>query len=132
MSTYVFVDRPVKDVVVLESFTDKQVAEDLPEVRVVGLVVEAERPGVVEVNGKLVGEATAEDLSGSGHLFLHNAVVFLLLGSSLESLPWKRATAEVEHDISQRLHVVAARLLCKRLASNQPSQMHTYQHQDGC
>src|SRR5690606_7979736 len=43
LATYVFVDGPVKDVVVLESFADKQVAENLAEIRIVWLVVEAER-----------------------------------------------------------------------------------------
>jgi hypothetical protein len=107
----VLVDGPVEDVVVLEALTDEQITEDLAEVRVVGLVVEAEGSSVVEVDGKFVGESTAENLGRCGHLLLHDAVVLLLLGGSLETLPWKRATAEVEHDISERLHVVTARLL---------------------
>jgi hypothetical protein len=107
----VLVDGPVKDVVVLEAFTDKEVAEDLAEVRVVGLVVEAERARVVEVDGKLVGEATAQDFGRGRHLLLHDAVVLLLLSSSLQTLPGERATAEVEHDVTERLHVVTTRLL---------------------
>ena len=108
----VLVDGPVEYVVVLEAFTDEEIAEDLAEVRVVGLVIEAEGAGVVEVDGELVGEATAEDLSGSGHLLLHDAVVLLLLGSSLEALPGKRSTAEVEHNVAEGLHVVTTGLLC--------------------
>lgn len=107
----VLVDGPVEDVVVLESFTNEEIAEDLAEVAVVGLVVEAERAGVVEVDGELVGEATAKDLGGGGHLLLHDAVILLLLGGSLETLPRKGTAAEVEHDIAKRLHVIAARLL---------------------
>lgn len=107
----VLVDGPVKDVVVLEALADKEIAEDLAEVAVVGLVVEAERAGVVEVDGELVGEAAAEDLGGSGHLLLHDAVVLLLLGSRLEALPGEGATAKVEHDVAERLHVVTAGLL---------------------
>jgi hypothetical protein len=42
---------------------------------------------------------------------LHDAVVLLLLGSRLQALPRVRAAAEVEHDVAERLHVVAARLL---------------------
>lgn len=38
----VLVHGPVEDVIVLEAFTDEEVAEDLAEIRVVGLVVEAE------------------------------------------------------------------------------------------
>ena len=61
-------DGPVKDIVVLEAFADKQVAEELAEVRVVGLVVEAERTAVVEIDCELVGEAAAEDFGGGRHL----------------------------------------------------------------
>ena len=60
-------DRPVKDVVVLKPFSDKQVAKQFAEVRVVGLVVEAERTAVIEVDGKFIGEASAEVLGGSSH-----------------------------------------------------------------
>lgn len=107
----VLVHGPVKDVVVLEALADKEITEDLAEVAVVGLVIETERSSVVEVDGELVGETAAKDLSGGGHLLLHDAVVLLLLGSSLEALPGERATAEVEHDIAERLHVVTSRLL---------------------
>jgi len=110
----VLVDGPVKDIVVLEALTDEEIAEDLAEVRVVGLVVEAEGTGVVQVDGKLVGEATAEHFGGGGHLLLHDAVVLLLLGSSLQALPGKGSTAEVEHDVSKRLHVITAGLFCSR------------------
>lgn len=107
----VLVDGPVEDVVVLEGFANEEITEDLAEVGVVGLVVEAERAGVVEVDGEFVGESTAQNLGGGGHLLLHNAVVLLLLSSSLQTLPGERTTAEVEHDITERLHVITARLL---------------------
>lgn len=112
----VLVHSPVENVVVLEALADKEVAEDLAEVAVVGLVVEAQGSGVVEVDGELVGEATAEDLGRSGHLLLHDAVVLLLLRSSLQTLPWQRSTAEVQHDVTEGLHVVTAGLLCGRVS----------------
>lgn len=108
----VLVDGPVEDVVVLETLTDEEIAEDLAQVAVVGLVVETQRTSVVQVDGKLIGEATAQDLSWGRHLLLHDAVVFLLLGGSLETLPGQRATAKVEHDIAQGLHIITTRLLC--------------------
>ena len=111
----VLVDGPVEDVVVLEALTDEEVAEDLAEVRVVRLVIEAEGTGVVQVDGEFIGEATAEDLGGGGHLLLHDAVVLLLLSSRLETLPWKGTAAEVEHNVSEGLHVVTAGLLCLQL-----------------
>ena len=107
----VLVDGPVEDVVVLESLTNEQVAEDLAEVAVVGLVVEAEGTSVVQVDGKLVGKAAAENLGGGSHLLLHDAVILLLLSGSLQTLPRQRATAEVEHNIAEGLHIVSSRLL---------------------
>jgi hypothetical protein len=107
----VLVDGPVEDVIVLEALADKKITEDLAEVRVVGLVVEAEGTCVVQIDGKFVGEAAAEDFGRRSHLLLHDAVVLLLLSSSLETLPGQRATAKVEHDIAKGLHVITARLL---------------------
>ena len=109
----VLIDGPVEDVVVLEALTDEEVAEDLSQVRVVGLVIKAEGTSVVEVDGELVGEATAEDLGWGGHLLLHDPVVLLLLGSSLQALPGEGATAEVEHNVSKGLHVITSRLFCR-------------------
>lgn len=43
----VLVDGPVEDIVVLEAFADEEVTEDLAEVRVVRLVIEAQGAGVV-------------------------------------------------------------------------------------
>lgn len=107
----ILVHGPVEDVVVLEALTDEQVAEDLAEIAVVGLVVEAQGAGVVQVDGELVGKSTAQDLSGGGHLLLHDTVVLLLLGSSLQALPREGASAEVEHHITKGLHIVTSRLL---------------------
>ena len=107
----VLVDGPIEDVVILEAFTNEQITEDLAEVRVVGLVVEAKRASVVEVDGELVGEATAENLGGGGHLLLHDAVVLLLLSGSLQTLPGQRSTAEVKHNVAQGFHVVTTGLL---------------------
>ena len=106
----VFVDSPVKDVVILERLTHEQVPEDLAKVGIIRLVVKAKRASVVEVDGKLVGEAAAQDLSGSCHLLLHDSIVLLLLGSRLQSLPRKRTTTEVEHHIAQGLHIITTRL----------------------
>jgi len=51
---------PIEDVVVLETLPDEQVAEQLAEVRVVGLVVEAEGTAVVQEDAKLVRETAAK------------------------------------------------------------------------
>lgn len=99
---------PVKDVVTPEGLADEEVAEHLAKVRVVRLVVEPERARVVQIHGELGGETTAEHFNWSGHLLLHNEIVLLLLGSSLQVLLGQRATAKVEHHVAERLHIVAA------------------------
>lgn len=106
----VFVDGPVENVIVLEGLADEQVPENLPQVRVVGFVIETQGTGVVQVDGELVGETTAKNLCGGGHLLLHDTVVFLLLSSGLQTLPGKRTTAEVEHDITEGFHIITAGL----------------------
>ena len=108
----VLVDSPIEDIVILETLTNEEITEDLSEVGVIRLVIESEGSSVVEVDGKLVGEASAENLGWSGHLLLHDTVILLLLGSSLETLPWERASAEVQHHVAERLHIVTTRLLC--------------------
>ncbi|KAI6775375.1 hypothetical protein HG530_002133 [Fusarium avenaceum] len=114
----VLVDSPVEDIIILETFTNEKVPEDLAEVAVVGLVIESEGSGVVQVNSELVGEATAEDLGRGGHLLLHDTVVLLLLGGSLQSLPGERTTAKVEHDVTEGFHVVTTRLLNTQMSVN--------------
>ena len=94
-------DTPVKDVVVLISFADEKIAEELPQVRVVRLVIEPQGTSVVQEDGKFVGEATAEEVGWCGHLLLHNPIVLLLLCSGLETLPGERSTEEIHEDVGE-------------------------------
>lgn len=91
----ILVDRPVKDIVVLETLSHKEVAEDLSEVGVVRLVVKAQGTGIIQVDGKLVGKAAAQDLGGSGHFLFHDPIILLLLRGGFESLPRQGAAAEI-------------------------------------
>ena len=95
----------------MESFTEEEITEDLAEVGIIRLFIKVERAGVVEVDGKLVWEAIAENLSSCSYLLLHDEIVLLVIGSSLNSLPWERAAAEVKQDIPKRFHVITTRLL---------------------
>src|ERR1700733_1100792 len=104
-------DTPIENVVVLVAFANEKVTEKFAKVRVVGLVVETKGAGVVEENSKFVGIASAEEIGGSGHFLLHDAIVFLLLGSSLEPLPRKGTTEEVHEHVSQRFEIIATGLL---------------------
>ena len=88
--------------------------EEFANVRIVRFVIKAEHMSVFKEDAKFVGETTAEEISGGGHLLLHDAVVLLLLGGRLQALPGQGAAAEVEHDVAERLHVVAAGLFFGR------------------
>ena len=88
-------DAPVKDVVVLVTFTNEKITEELAEVRVVRLIIKAQSTRVVQEDTKFVGEPTAKKVSGCRHLLLHDTVVLLLLRSGLEALPWECSTEEV-------------------------------------
>src|ERR1700730_8160123 len=102
---------PVKDIIILVSLADEEISEELAKVRIVRLVIETESACVVEENAELIGEAAAEEISGSGHLLFHDAVILLLLGSCLQALPGKRAAKEVHENVSERLQVVTTGLL---------------------
>jgi hypothetical protein len=92
---------PVEDIVVLKTLANEKITEDLLEVDVIWLLIEAEGTSVVEVNGKLVRQAVAKDFGRGGHFLKHDALILSRRGSSLESLPGKGATAEVQHNISK-------------------------------
>lgn len=55
--------------------------------------------------------SAAEQVGGGSHLLLHDPVVLLLLGSSLESLPGQRAAQEVHEHVSERLEIITTSLL---------------------
>ena len=88
-------DGPVEEVVVLVPLPDEQVPEQLAQVVVVRLVLEAQGAADLEVGDEFGGEALAEDLHGGGHLALADLLVLLLLGVRLQALPGQGAPQEV-------------------------------------
>lgn len=107
---------PVEDIVVLKTLANEEITEDHSEVDVIWLGIEAEGTSIIEVNGKLVGQTMAKDFGTGGHFLKHDAVIPLLRGSSLETLPWKGATAEVQHNVSKGLQIITSRLLCEDIS----------------
>ena len=103
-------DAPVEHVIVLVAFTNEEVTEELAEVGVVRLVIETQSTGVVQEDRELLRVATAKQVRGGGHLLLHDPVVLLLLGSSLETLPGKRASQEVHENVGKRLEIITTSL----------------------
>ena len=94
-------DAPVKNIIILVTFTDKEIAEKFSQIGVIRFVVEAESPGVVQKYAEFVGEPAAEEIRGGGHLLFHDTIVFLLLGSGFETLPWQGAAEKVHENVCQ-------------------------------
>lgn len=61
-------------------------------------------------------EAVAEILDGSGLLLLTDLLVLLLVGSSLEALPWESASEEVHENVAQGFQVVPTRLFASKMS----------------
>jgi hypothetical protein len=101
---------PIENVVVLIALANEKITEKLAKVRVVGLVVETKGAGVIEEDSKFVGIASAEEIGGGGHFLLHDAIIFLLLSSSLEPLPRKGTAEEVHEHVSQGFEIIATSL----------------------
>ena len=65
----------------------EQISDELAQVRVVGLLLEAERAAVVQVGRELGGLALAELLHRGRQLLLADLLVLLGLGLGLQPLP---------------------------------------------
>jgi hypothetical protein len=104
-------DAPVENVIVLVSLTYKEVTEKLSQIRIIRFVVETKSPSVVQKYAEFVGKPAAEEIRGGRHLLLHDTIVFLLLCSSFETLPWQSAAEEVHENVSQGLKVITTGLL---------------------
>lgn len=61
--------RPIKQSIQLEALAEEELFEQSFQVGVVGLVVEAERAGVLHVRAELGREVFAEGVDGSVHFF---------------------------------------------------------------
>lgn len=90
-------------------------SEELAEVVVVRGIFETEVANISQVLAELLGEALAKILDGGCLLLLANLLVLLLVSSSLETLPRKAATEEVEENMTKRLEIVTSRLLATKM-----------------
>jgi len=111
-------DTPVEHVIILIPFTDKEIPEELPQVGVVGLVVEPQGSSVVQEDGKFVRETTTEKVGRCSHLLLHDPIVLLLLCSGLEALPGEGTTEEVHEDVREGFEIITASLFNSKVSVN--------------
>jgi len=104
-------DTPVENIIVLITFTDEKISEKFSQIGVIRFVIETKSPGVVQKYAEFVGEPTAEEVRRGGHLLFHDAIVFLLLCSSFETLPWQCTAEEVHENVGKGLKVITTGLL---------------------
>ena len=104
-------DTPVENIIVLVTFTDEKIAEKFSQIGVIRFVIETKSPGVVQKYAEFVGKSATEEIRGSGHLLFHDTIVFLLLGSSFETLPWQSTAEEVHKNVSEGFKVITTGLL---------------------
>lgn len=75
--------RPIENIIVDVALAVEEVAEELPQVRVVGLVVKAQRATKVEIGRKLRRKALAQHFNRRANFPLADALVLLLLRGGL-------------------------------------------------
>jgi len=61
----------------------------------------------------LTWETFAQFINRSWHFLLTDSVVFLLLRSCPQSLPWQAASKKVHHYVRDRLYIITTTLLCQ-------------------
>lgn len=92
---------PVIDIVILESLGLEPASEELAKIRVVGPDLEAQRPGVVNVGGKLLGEGITTDVpAGEAKLLSLEQLVSLFFCRSVDVLPRQRAEGKITQHVS--------------------------------
>lgn len=63
---------------------------------------------LLKVDLELLREAMTKELRCRAHFFLHNELVFLMLGLCLGPLPGELPTDQVDKNITDGLHVISS------------------------
>ena len=101
---------PVVLVIVLVALLEEQMPEELPEVIVIGPMVEVQRPAVVQKGNAFLGLIFTDLLRCHLHLHLGDAFELRFLRRGLQALPGQCAENEVHEHVADRFEIVTARL----------------------
>lgn len=93
----------------------ESLGEEVAKVVVIWSILKSKVANVAEVLVELLWETVAKLGDWRRLLLLSDLLVLLLVGRSLQSLPWKTSTEEVHEDVSERLEIIAARLLASEM-----------------
>ncbi|KAG8795553.1 hypothetical protein FRC12_012992 [Ceratobasidium sp. 428] len=98
-------DAPFRDRDILVTLADEEVMGQLPKLAVTRLAFKAEPRTIIQKDAKLGGEPATEQIGGSDHLLLHDAVALLLLRGSLQALARQLASQGMYEYICGRLEI---------------------------
>ena len=101
---------PIKDVVIMVSLANREIAEEFAQVGIVWPLIEAKSTSIIQEDAKLGRESMTQEICGSGHLHLLDTTILLFYRSDLETLPGKGASKEVYQNVSKRFEVIATSL----------------------
>ena len=93
----------------------ESLGEEVAKVVVIWSILKSKVADVAEILVELLWETVAKLGDWRRLLLLSDLLVLLLVGRSLQSLPWKTSTEEVHEDVSERLEIIAARLLASEM-----------------
>lgn len=113
-----FLNRPVEYVVILKTLAQKEIAEKLAKIGVIWLFVKLQITDILEVGCEFLWKAIAEVLDRGIYLFIFNMLVILASSCRLQAFPGQRTAGKVDHHITKRFEIIAARLLWVTLSHN--------------
>lgn len=93
----------------------ESLGEEVAKIVVIWSILESKVADVAEVLVELLWEAIAKLGNWRRLLLLSDLLVLLLVGRSLQSLPWKASTEKVHEDVSESLEIIATRLLASEM-----------------
>ena len=96
----VFQNGPVKHIIIMKHFANKQISKQFTQICVIRLIVKPQCSRIVEIDCKFLGKAFTEDISGGRHFLFHDSVVFLLFGGCFQTLPGEGAATKVHEDVA--------------------------------
>lgn len=89
-------DHPVKYKVILKALSVEQVFKQFTKVCNVRLLLELKRPAIAQVQFKLLWHSLCQLVDLGAQFLVADLLIFLLLGSCWQSLPWQLALVKVD------------------------------------
>jgi hypothetical protein len=89
--------------------------EELPEEFIVWRFLEPKLADIVKIDTKLLWETFTKFLDRSALLLFSDLLVLLLVGCSLETLPWKAAPQEIHENVAETFEIVSSGLLSSKV-----------------